>query len=137
MYRLQNPGNLVMGMRGIHFQNAFSNAFQLFVNQSFAWASSGCGEWGLLFVAVHGLLFVVASRQSPGSRRSDFRSCGPLAQQLQFMGSRAADSELCHMGLVAPQHVESSWCRDQTQVPCIGRQIFIHCVTREVWHWHF
>ena len=25
------------------------------------WAFSGCGEWGLLFVAVHGLLIVVAS----------------------------------------------------------------------------
>ena len=53
------PG--ILSRRGIHFQNAFSNAFQLFVNQSFAWAFSGCGEWGLLFVAAHGLLFVVAS----------------------------------------------------------------------------
>ena len=26
-----------------------------------AWAFSSCGEWGLLFVAVHGLLIVVAS----------------------------------------------------------------------------
>ena len=25
------------------------------------WAFSSCGEWGLLFVAVHGLLIVVAS----------------------------------------------------------------------------
>ena len=37
------------------------------------------------------------------------------------------------MELVAPQHVESSWTRDRTCVPCIGRQILIHCTTREVW----
>ena len=30
---------------------------------------------------------------------------------------------LWHMSLVAPWHVESSWTRDQTHVPCIGRQI--------------
>ena len=26
-----------------------------------AWAFSGCGKWGLLFIAVRGLLIVVAS----------------------------------------------------------------------------
>ena len=26
-----------------------------------AWAFSSCGEWGLFFVAVHGLLIAVAS----------------------------------------------------------------------------
>ena len=31
--------------------------------------------------------------------------------------------ELWHTGLVAPWHVESSQTRDQTHVPCIGRQI--------------
>ena len=36
------------------------------------------------------------------------------------------------MGLVAPQHVESSWTRDQTHVPCILRKIPIHCTTKEV-----
>ena len=36
------------------------------------------------------------------------------------------------MGLVAPQHVGSSRTRDWTCVPCIGRQILNHCVTREV-----
>ena len=35
-------------------------------------------------------------------------------------------------GLVALQHVESSWTRDQTHVPFTGRQIFIHCTTSEV-----
>ena len=27
----------------------------------YAWAFSSCGEWGLLFIALHGLLIVVAS----------------------------------------------------------------------------
>ena len=38
------------------------------------WAFSSCGEWGLLFVAVRGLLIAVAS-QSTG-----FSSCGTWAQ---------------------------------------------------------
>ena len=28
--------------------------------------------------------------------------------------------------------MESSWTRDQTHVPCVGRCILIHCTTREV-----
>ena len=40
--------------------------------------------------------------------------------------------ELWHMGLAALQHVGSSQTRDRTCVPCIGRQILIHCTTREV-----
>ena len=36
------------------------------------------------------------------------------------------------MSLVALRHVESSWTRDQTCIPCIGRQILNHCATREV-----
>ena len=35
-------------------------------------------------------------------------------------------------GLVALRHVESSQTRDCICVPCISRQIFIHCATREV-----
>ena len=35
-------------------------------------------------------------------------------------------------GLVAPRHVRSSWTRDRTCVPCIGRRILNHCATREV-----
>ena len=35
------------------------------------------------------------------------------------------------MGLVAPWHVESSWIRAWTHVPCIGRRILNHCATRE------
>ena len=35
------------------------------------------------------------------------------------------------MGLVAPQHVGSSWTRGRTHVPCIGRRILNHWATRE------
>ena len=34
--------------------------------------------------------------------------------------------------VVVPWHVESSWTRDQTHVPCIGRHIPIHSATRAV-----
>ena len=46
-------------------------------------------------------------------------------------GSRAQAQSLWRMGLVAPRHVGSSWTRDQTRVPCIGRRILNHCATRE------
>ena len=36
------------------------------------------------------------------------------------------------MGSVAPQHVGSSWTRDQTCVPYTGREILNHWTTREV-----
>ena len=58
-------------------------------------------------------------------------SCGAWTQQLCFLGSRAQNQELWHTGLVAPQHVGSSWTKDQTCVPCIGRQILNHW-TRDV-----
>ena len=43
-------------------------------------AFSGCGEWGLLFVAVCGLLIAVASLlQNTGSRHAGFSSCSTQA----------------------------------------------------------
>ena len=36
------------------------------------------------------------------------------------------------MGLVAPQHVGSSWTRDQTHVSCIGRKILYYWATWKV-----
>ena len=67
---------------------------------------SSCGEWGLLLVALCGLLIAVAS---------------PVA------GHR-----LCSAGLVALKHVEYSRTRDRTYVPCIGRQNLNHWATMEV-----
>ena len=44
-------------------------------------AFSSCGERGLLFMAVHGLLIVVASLVAEqGSRHAGFSSCGMRAQ---------------------------------------------------------
>ena len=69
--------------------------------------------------------------QSTGSRHTGFSSCGKRAQQLWFAGSRVQAQQLWRTGLVALWHVGSSWTRAQTCVPCIGRQILIHCATRE------
>ena len=67
-----------------------------------------------------------------GSRRMGFSSCSRWTQWLWLLGSRAWAQQLWYMGLVALQHVESSRARDQTRVPHIGRQVLIHCTTREV-----
>ena len=85
------------------------------------WAFSGCGERGLLFVAVNGLLIAVTSLVAEHR-----------LQQLWLMGSRAQAQQLWLTGLVAPRHVGSSRTRARTCVPCTGRQILNHCTTREV-----
>ena len=51
---------------------------------------------------------------------------------LQSPGSRAQSQQLWRTGLVAPQPVGSSWTRDRTRVPCIGRRILNHCTTSKV-----
>ena len=112
----------------------------------YAWAFSSCGERGLLFVAVRGLLIVVASHlvkhrpqahglqqlQHAGSVVAAHGLQGARASQLWRVGSKAQAHQLWRMGLVVPQHMGSSQTRDQTHVPCIGRQILNHCATREV-----
>ena len=55
---------------------------------------------------------------------------GLKAHGLQYL--QHAGSAVGHMGLVAPWDVESSPTRDQTHVPCIGRQILSHWTTRNV-----
>ena len=76
-------------------------------------ASSSCGKWGPLFIAVRG-----ASHYRGLSR------CGAQAPDAQAQ-------QLWLRGLVAPRHVGSSQTRARTRVPCIGRQILNHCATRE------
>ena len=59
---------------------------------------------------------------------------------LQGTGSRACGLQLLwHLGSVVVAHgiscltaCQSSWTRDQTHVPCIGRWTFNHRTTREV-----
>ena len=92
----------------------------------YARAFSSCGKWGLLFIAVLGLLIVVASLVV----ENGLQACG--LQQLWHAGPRAQAQQLWRTGLAAPRHVGSSWTRAQTRVPCIGRRILNHCATREV-----
>ena len=70
--------------------------------------------------------------QSTGSRHSGFRICDTWAQQLWLMGSGAQAQQLWCPDLVVPWHVGSSWTRDGTHVPCIGRRILNHYATKEV-----
>ena len=78
-------------------------------------AFSTCGEQG-------GLLSTCSAQPS----HCDGFSCCAA----QALGHRL--QQLWHTGLVAPQHVGSSQTRDQTCVPCTGRQILNHWTTREV-----
>ena len=50
---------------------------------------------------------------------------------LQSTGSRVQAQQLCGTRLITPRHVGSSWSRDQTHVPCIGRQTLHHWTTKE------
>ena len=88
---------------------------------------SSCGEWGLLQLQCTGFsLPRLLLSQSTGSMRVGSSSCSTCAQYLLFLGSRTKAQWLWCIGLVAPWHVGSSWARDQTHVPCIGRHILNH-----------
>ena len=76
-----------------------------------------------LFLFVLGLcccMWAFSSCDVRASHCSGFSSCGAWA--LGITGFSSSNS----WGLLAPRHVESSWTRDQTCVPCIDRQIFNH-----------
>ena len=87
-----------------------------------AQAFSSCGGWGLLLVVMQGIY-----------HHSGFLCCG--AQALGTQASVVVERRVECEDLFAPQHVESSWTRDQTLVPYIGGQNLIHCATREVLHY--
>ena len=89
------------------------------------WAFSGCGERQLLFVrcAAFSLQWLLLL-QSTASRHVGCSSCGLWALE--------GSSVVVVHGLFAPRHVESSQTRARTRVPCIGRRILNHCVTKEV-----
>ena len=90
-------------------------------------AFSSCGELGLLFMAVCRLFIAVASLVTENRLwGAGFSSCSTCAQWLRLEGSRVRAQLLRSVGLTAPQHVESSWTRDWTHVPYIGRQILNH-----------
>ena len=76
-------------------------------------AFSSCGERGLLFIAVCGLLIAVASRC--GAEAVGVRASVVVARGLNSCGSWAPEhrlSKLWCVGLVAPRHVGSSRTRD-------------------------
>ena len=99
-------------------------------------AFSSCGERGLLFVVVRGLLIAGTSFVAEhGLQARRLSSCGTrgsvvVARGLSGCGARA--QQLWCTGSVAPQHVGSSRTRARTCVPCIGRRILNHCATRGV-----
>ena len=66
---------------------------------------------------------------APALLRSRFSSCSFQAPE-RVLGS-------CGTWVVGPRHVGSSHTRDRTSVPSIGRQLLIHCATREVPKRHF
>ena len=82
-----------------------------------------------IFVAARGLYPVVESRGYSSLQWSVFSRWWLLL--LQSTGSRYMDF-LRQMGLAAPRCEESSRTRDWAHGPCIGRQILIHCTTREI-----
>ena len=77
-------------------------------------AFSSCGKRGSLFIAVRGPLTIAATLVACGAQAPDAQ-----AQQPWLTGP------------AAPRHVGSSQTRARTRVPCIGRQTFNHCATRE------
>ena len=66
-----------------------------------AWAFSSCSEWGLLFVAVCGLLSLrwLLLLQSRGSRCAGFSSCGIRALELRLSSCGTQASLLIACGI--------------------------------------
>ena len=91
-------------------------------------AFSSWGEWGLLFIVVSGLLIVVASPVEEDGPQGAWASV-VAARGLSICNAWA----LGRCGSVVVVHGLSCSVatRDQTRVPCIGRQILNHCATRE------
>ena len=86
--------------------------------------------------------FLLLGARALGERASvvvalGLSSCGLRALECRLSSCGTRAQLLWHTGLVAPRHVGSSPTRDQTRVPCIGRQTLNHCATREVWLYIF
>ena len=96
-------------------------------------AFSSCGEQGLLFVALRGLLIVVASLVAEhGLQAQGLQQLQHVGSRGSLTGSREQAWQLWHTGFVALRHVGSSRTRDRTHVSCIGRWILNRCTTGEV-----
>ena len=88
------------------------------------WRFCSYGEWWLQFVMVCGL--------PRGFFCCTAQILKPRLQQLWLWSLERRLNSCGSQALVAPQHVESSWTRNRTLCPCIGRWVLIHCATKEV-----
>ena len=98
-------------------------------NVSMAALGLHCCSWTFSRCREHGLH---CSCRAQASHCGGFSCCG--TQALEHMGFSSCCTQtqwLWLMGLVVPQHVGSSWTRDQTGVPCIARETLNHWTTRE------
>ena len=85
-------------------------------------ATLGLAAHGLSPVVVNRGWFLVAVLWLPVA----------LASLLQNTGCSARASGVVAHGLSCPMACRSSWAKDQSCVPCIGRRILNHWTTREV-----
>ena len=109
---------------------AFLNCFiYLFLSalgrHSRTWAFSSCSKWGAT-LQWWGVGFPLQPLET-AVRESQVDS---LVVEHRLQGVRA--QQLWSTGFVAPRHVESSRIKDWMCVPCVSRQILIHCTTEEV-----
>ena len=89
----------------------------------------------IYILAVLGLCCCMWAFSSCGEQRL-LSSCGAWAPHCcGFSCCRTWAQSLWLTGLVALRPVWSSWTRDRTCVPCIGRQILNHWTIREVLNW--
>ena len=94
-------------------------------------AFSTCGERGLLFVAVHGLIMVASLVAELRLQVCGLQWSWRVSSVVVAHGLRAQAQWLWRTGLVAQWHVGSSRTRARTHVPCTGRWILNHCTTKE------
>ena len=83
----------------------------------FVWAFSSCDKWELLFLVVCRLLIAVASLVAE--------------HRLYAWGLDSWDQGQLSLGVMHWRSCSTSWTRDQTCVPCIGRLI-LHCAIRNI-----
>ena len=113
--------------------SAFSLSFHKDYRLMFFFFGSDFSLLIFVYLAVLGLRCCISLAAVSGVCLLWSRGRGPpWAQYLQLAGSGAQAQSLWRLGLVAPWHVGSSWTRDQTHVPCIGRQILNHWPPKKV-----
>ena len=87
----------------------------------------------LVLAALCGLSLVVAAGGYPVVVRGLLIAVASLVSERRLQGSWA--QQLWCRGLAVPQHVESSWSRNGTHVPSIGRWTPNHWTTTEALLW--